>query len=413
MAVMRPFSAVRPATELVGKVAALPYDVMNSEEAREMVKGNPYSFLHVDKAEIDLDPSMNIYDEQVYEKAASNLKKMQENGTYLQDVKPCFYIYRQIMDGRAQAGLVGCTSIDDYLNNRIKKHELTRADKEADRIHHVDTCDANTGPIFLTYRAQPGITARMEVWMEEHAPLYDFVSEDSIGHTVWVIDCEETIQAFQDAFAAIQDLYIADGHHRAASAVKVGIRRREQNPGYTGEEEFNFFLSVLFPDDQLSIWDYNRVVKDLSGNSAEEFMDKISAFFEIAPSNGRCKPQEKHTVGMYLGGKWYALKAKPGTFSEEDPVGRLDVSILQENVLSGILDIHDPRTDKRVDFIGGIRGLEELERLVDGGMAAAFAMYPTTTADLMSIADSGSIMPPKSTWFEPKLRSGIFIHKLK
>ncbi len=413
MAVFRPFQAIRPTPGLASKVAALPYDVMNSQEAREMVQGNPYSFLHVDKAEIDLDPSIDIYDEQVYEKAAFNLRKMQEDGIYIQDEKPCFYIYQQIMDGRAQAGIVGCASIDDYLNDHVKKHELTRADKEADRIHHVDTCDANTGPIFLTYRAREEISGMMKAWMREHDPVYDFVAEDGITHTVWVIDCEESIEKLQENFAAVPDFYIADGHHRAASAVRVGERRRAAHPEYTGKEEFNFFLAVLFPDEELKILDYNRVVHDLNGNSKEIFMEKLSSIFEISQyTDGMCKPQEKHSIGMYLDGAWYLLRVKEGCYDSNDPVECLDVSILQKNVLTPILGIEDPRTSERISFVGGIRGLGELERLVDGGWAVAFAMYPTGLDDLMNIADTNNIMPPKSTWFEPKLRSGIFVHKL-
>lgn len=413
MAVFRPFKAVRPTEELADKVAALPYDVMNSQEARQMVQGNPYSFLHVDKAEIDLDPSINIYDEQVYDKAAANLKRMEEDGTYIQDTSPCFYIYQQIMDGRAQAGIVGCASIDDYLNDHVKKHELTRADKEADRIHHVDTCDANTGPIFLTYRAQTEISQIMKEWMQAHKPVYDFVAEDGITHTVWVVDAQETIDKLTKDFEAVPDFYIADGHHRAASAVRVGQRRREAKPGYTGEEEFNYFLAVLFPDEELQILDYNRVVHDLNGNTEEEFLKKLESVFEVSPyQEGMCKPKEKHTVGMYLDGQWYLLKTKDGVFNPQDPVDRLDVSILQKNVLTPILGIEDPRTSDRISFVGGIRGLEELQRLVDEGKAVAFAMYPTGLDDLMNIADTNNIMPPKSTWFEPKLRSGIFVHKL-
>ena len=413
MAVFRPFKAVRPTPELASKVAALPYDVMNSQEAREMVVGNPYSFLHVDKAEIDLDPSIDLYDEKVYEKAASNLKKMQEDGTYIQDKKPCFYIYQQIMDGRAQSGIVGCASIDDYLNNRVKKHELTRAEKEADRIHHVDTCDANTGPIFLTYRDKAEISGMVHGWMKDHKPVYDFVAEDGITHTVWVIDDDNVVKKLEESFAQIPAFYIADGHHRAASAVRVGQRRRAANPNYSGEEEFNFFLAVLFPDSELKIMDYNRVVHDLNGNSPKEFMEKLSKVFEISEyNNGMCSPKERHTAGMYMDGKWYLLKAKKGTYDPKDPVDSLDVSILQKNVLTPILGIDDPRTSDRISFVGGIRGLKELERLVDGGKAVAFAMYPTGLDELMNIADTNNIMPPKSTWFEPKLRSGIFVHKL-
>ena len=414
MAVFRPFKAVRPVPSLASKVAALPYDVMNSKEAREMVVGNPYSFLHVDRAEIDLDPSVNIYDDKVYAKAASNLKRMQEEGVYIQDSKPCYYIYRQIMNGRAQSGIVGCASIDDYLNNRVKKHELTRADKEEDRIRHVDTCDANTGPIFLTYRGRDDISEIINGWMKGHMPVYDFVSEDGIVHTVWVIDDEKTIKKLEESFKQVSDFYIADGHHRAASAVRVGQRRRASNPGYSGKEEFNFFLAVLFPDSELKIMDYNRVVHDLNGNSPKQFMEKLSKVYEITEhGEGICVPPEKHTAGMYMGGKWYLLRAKDGCFDAGDPVESLDVSILQKNVLTPILGIDDPRTSDRISFVGGIRGLKELEKLVDGGKAVAFAMYPTGLDELMAIADTNNIMPPKSTWFEPKLRSGIFIHKLK
>lgn len=412
MAVFRPFQAIRPVPSLASKVAALPYDVMNSQEAREMVKGNPYSFLHVDKAEIDLDPSIDIYDDKVYQKAAANLSKMQEDGVYMQDSRPCYYIYRQIMDGRAQSGIVGCASVDDYLNNRVKKHELTRADKEADRIRHVDTCNANTGPIFLTYRARADILNVMNGWMNAHKPVYDFVSEDNITHTVWVIDDKETVNKLQADFLKVPDFYIADGHHRAASAVRVAQKRRTEHPDYQGDEEFNFFLAVLFPDSELKIMDYNRVVHDLNGNTPEEFMKKLSKVYEISEHEGICVPPEKHTAGMYMGGKWYLLKAKDGCYDATDPVESLDVSILQKNVLTPILGIDDPRTSERISFVGGIRGLKELERLVDGGKAVAFAMYPTGLDELMTIADTNNIMPPKSTWFEPKLRSGIFIHKL-
>jgi uncharacterized protein (DUF1015 family) len=339
---------------------------------------------------------------------------MIKNGVFIQDKNNCLYIYKQVMNSRAQIGLVGCTSIDDYINNIIKKHEFTRADKEQDRINHVDYCNANTGPIFLTYRAKKAINDMVESWMSNHKPVYDFVSEDNIGHTVWVIDEVAVIKKLEGEFAAIDYLYIADGHHRSASAVKVGIKRREQFPNYKGDEEFNFFLSVLFPDEQLYIMDYNRVVKDLNGNSSDEFKNKVREKFDIEEykGDGPYKPEAKHTFGMYLDGKWYKLTAKAGTYNENDPVDRLDVSIMQNNLLDPILGIKDPRTDKRIDFVGGIRGLRELERRVNEGMKVAFSMYPTTIDDLMSIADAGKVMPPKSTWFEPKLRSGLFIHEL-
>ena len=412
MAIFRPFKAIRPVPERAQDVAALPYDVMNSDEAREMVKDNPYSFLHVDKAEVDLDKSVDLYDKKVYLKARENLDKLVTDGICEQDGAPCIYIYRQIMNGRSQTGLVGCTSIDDYINNVIKKHELTRADKEADRINHVDYCDANTGPIFLTYREDDFINATVEKWKNEHNPVYDFVS-DGVSNTVWVIDCPEIIKAITEKFASVDYLYIADGHHRAASAVRVGKMRREQNPEYTGDEEFNFFLAVLFPSNELEIMDYNRVMKDLNGYTSEEFVEKIKEVCDVeAVGTDAYKPEEKHTFGMFLDGMWYKLTAKAGTYDPNDPVDRLDVSILQKNVISPIFGIDDPRTDKRIDFIGGIRGLGELERRVNNDMKIAFSMYPTTLDDLMDIADAGEIMPPKSTWFEPKLMSGLFIHKL-
>ena len=414
MAIFRPFKAIRPVADKAQDVAALPYDVMNSEEAKKMVEGKPYSFLHVDKAEIDFDPiPENIYTEAVYLKARENLDKLVTDGICQQDEKPCIYIYRQIMNGRSQTGLVGCTAIDDYINNIIKKHELTRADKEADRINHVDYCDANTGPIFLTYRADEYINSAVEGWKENHAPVYDFVTEDGVANTVWVVDDSELIDEISRKFADTDYLYIADGHHRAASAVKVGLKRREQNPDFTGEEEFNFFLSVLFPENELEIMDYNRVIKDLNGYTSDEFIAKVKNSFTVeAVSKDAYKPQEKHTFGMLLDGEWYKLGAKEGTFDKNDPVERLDVSILQNNLISPILGIDDPRTDKRIDFIGGIRGLGELERRVNTDMKIAFSMYPTTLDDLMAIADADKIMPPKSTWFEPKLLSGLFIHKL-
>ena len=412
MAIFKPFKAVRPIPEKAADVAALPYDVMNSEEAREMVKGKPYSFLHVDKAEVDLDRDIDIYDKKVYLKARENLDKLVSDGVCKEDESPCIYIYRQVMNGRSQTGLVGCTAIDDYINNIIKKHELTRADKEADRINHVDYCDANTGPIFLTYRENESISRIIENWKNGHEPVYDFVSE-GVSNTVWVIDCPETISAMTEKFAGVDYLYIADGHHRAASAVRVGKIRREQNPSYTGEEEFNFFLAVLFPSDELEIMDYNRVMKDLNGNTSEEFIAKISEVFTVeAVGKEAYKPEAKHTFGMLLDGTWYKLTAKEGTYDPTDPVDQLDVSILQKNVIAPIFGIDDPRTDKRIDFIGGIRGLGELERRVNTDMKIAFSMYPTTLDDLMDIADAGQIMPPKSTWFEPKLMSGLFIHKL-
>lgn len=412
MAVLKPFAAIRPVPNLACRVAALPYDVMNTEEARKMVERNPYSFLHIDRAEIDFDTPIDPYDDAVYKKAASNLNQMRENGIYTQDAEDCLYIYREIMYGRVQIGLVGCVSIDDYANEIIKKHELTRADKEEDRIRHVDTCNANTGPIFLTYRSEQKISNAMKYWMDTFDPIYDFASSDGVRHTVWKIDDKNTISGFQKEFEKVPYLYIADGHHRAASAFHVGMKRRAEHPNYTGNEEFNYFLAVLFPDEQLHIWPYNRYVHDLNGLTSEEFLLKMEENFKIKPVEGRYEPCKKHKAGMYLDGKWYALTFKDGSFDENDPIEHLDVSILQNNLLAPILGIEDPRTDKRIDFVGGIRGLQELERLVNENDGVSFALYPTTVNDLMKIADEGKIMPPKSTWFEPKLRSGIFIHEL-
>ncbi len=411
MAVVKAFRAVRPKKEYASLVAALPYDVMNSAEARQKVKGNKYSFLHVDKAEIDLPEDIDIYDEKVYLKAGENLKKLVSDGVCEQEAKPAFYIYRQIMNGRSQTGLVCCASIDDYLNNTIKKHENTVAAKEADRINHVDYCDANTGPIFLTYRNNAQISAIIESYTENNGSEYDFVSEN-VRNTVWVIDDDEIIAKLSSLFSAVPALYIADGHHRSASAVKVGLKRREQNPGFTGDEEFNYFLAVLFPDTELAVMDYNRTVRDLNGMSEEGFLQKLSEKFDIEPENEAYRPEKRHTFGLYLGGKWYKMRLKEGVADEADPLARLDVSILQNEVLSPLLGITDPRADKRIDFIGGIRGLGELEKRCSEDMCAAFSMYPTSIADLMAIADSGNVMPPKSTWFEPKLLSGLFIHNL-
>lgn len=414
MAIIRPFRALRPREDLADKVAALPYDVMNSEEAREAVKGNPYSFLHVDKAEIDLPVGTSLYDKAVYEKARENLYGFADSGVFIREDRNALYIYRLIMDGYAQTGLVACTSIDDYLNNVIKKHEFTRADKEEDRIRHVDTTNAHTGPIFQTYLAKESITGIIEAYKAENKPCYDFVSDDGITHTVWTIKDDATIEKLAGEFSSVESLYIADGHHRAASAVRVGVMRRSAKPDYTGEEEFNYFLSVLFPSNELRIMDYNRVVKDLNGMSEEEFIAKVSEKFEVTKfdGEGQLKPSRKHTFGMFLGETWYELEAKAGTYDESDPQKRLDVAIMQNNLLHPILGIEDPRTDKRIDFVGGIRGLAELERRVGLDMKVAFSMFPTTIMDLIDIADAGEVMPPKSTWFEPKLRSGLFVHTL-
>ncbi len=414
MAVLKPFKAHRPAPDLAEKVAALPYDVMNSQEAREVVKDNPYSFLHVDKSEVDLPKDIDIHDEKVYEKARDNLYGMIEKGVFIQDKEDSLYIYKQVMDGRAQVGLVGTTSIDDYMNDIIKKHEFTRADKELDRINHVDYTNANTGPIFLTYRNKEEVESIIEKWMKDNKPIYDFQSDDEITHTIWKIDDKSVIENLVSLFESIDYLYIADGHHRAASAVKVGQKRRDALPDYDGTEEFNYFLAVLFPDKDLYVMDYNRVVRDLNEYSSTEFIELLKEKFEVEEytGEGQYKPTEKHTFGMFLDDKWYILKAKEGTFDEKSPVDRLDVSILQNNILTPLLGIMDPRIDDRIDFVGGIRGLAQLEQRVVDGMRVAFSMYPTSIDDLMAIADAGEVMPPKSTWFEPKLRSGLFVHTL-
>lgn len=414
MATIRPFMAIRPAANYAKDVAALPYDVMSSEEAREMVKDKPWSFLHVDKAEVDLPVGTDIYSPEVYAKAKENLDNMVANGVMGQDLLPNLYIYRLTMNGKSQTGLVCCTSVDEYIDGTIKKHELTRADKEADRIRHVDTLNANTGPIFLAYKENPDAKAIIDGWTASVAPVYDFVSEDGIGHTVWVIDSDTEIGMLVQSFQNVKNLYIADGHHRNASAVKVALKRREAKPDYTGEEEFNYYLSVLFAADDLYIMDYNRVVKDLNGYDAVGFLEEIGKKFIVEPYNGNdpYEPEEIHTFGLYLEGKWFKMTAKEEIITD-DPVLGLDVSILQKELLEPVLAIGDPRTDKRIDFVGGIRGLEELERRVDSGeMKLAFSMFPTSMAELMDVADEGMTMPPKSTWFEPKLRSGLFIHDL-
>ena len=408
---VKAFRALRPAKGRASEVAALPYDVMDSEEARVMVKDKPLSFLHVDKAEIDLDPSIDIYADEVYEKARTNFQALRSSDSMMKDEKDCYYIYRQTMDGRAQTGIVACPAVDDYLNDTIKKHELTRADKEADRIRHVDTLDANTGPIFLTHRPDSELSAITTGWISKHETIFSFTA-DNVKHEGWIIDCPETIAKIAARFQDIPALYIADGHHRCASAVRVAQKRREANPGYTGDEEFNYFLAVIFPSDELTIFDYNRVVKDLNGLSEADFLQKVGESFDVEASAGIVKPSAKHEFGLFMNGTWHRLRAKQGKWNDNDPVERLDVSILQNHLLEPILGIDDPRTNKRIDFVGGIRGLNELERRVNTDMALALSMYPTTLDDLMDIADAGKIMPPKSTWFEPKLLSGLFIHDL-
>ncbi len=408
MANIRPFCAVRPERNMVEKIAALPYDVYNRKEAREEVKRNPQSFLKVDRPETLLREDVDIYSHEVYEKAACTLHEMMDNNEFVQDSTSNYYIYELTMNGRIQTGIVGCAAIDDYLNDIIMKHENTRSDKEADRTNHIDVCNAQTGPIFLTYRPNDLIHVVVSENKKEE-PLYDFVAEDGISHRVWKIEKEEDVEKLKIAFEGINQIYIADGHHRAASAVKVGLKRRAQNPEYTGEEEFNYFLSVLFPSDELYVMDYNRVVLDLNGNTIEEFKEKLKKDFEIEKYGKEpYAPKEKGTFGMFLEGEWHCLKAR--NMTETDPVKSLDVSILQEKVLRPILGIDDPKTNQRIKFVGGIRGLKELEKDAENGVA--FSMYPTAIEELLAVSDAGKLMPPKSTWFEPKLRSGLFIHQI-
>lgn len=413
MALFQAFRALRPTPAMAEKVAALPYDVVNREEARIIGEKNPDSFLHVDRAEMDLSPDTDLYDAKVYEKARENLNIMEANGILIQDETPCYYIYELTRKGKTQTGIVGCSSIDDYMNGIVKKHELTREDKEQDRIRHVDVCDANTGPIYLACRYTQELLTLIKQWKETHDEVYDFVAEDEIGHRVWVINGEEEILRIHQEFEKISSIYIADGHHRAASAVKVGLKRRAEHPDYTGSEEFNYFLSVVFPYDELTILPYNRVVHDLNGLDEKAFLGSLKFNFELMLMPGfPCKPVEKHCMGMYVGGDWYHLKVWKDVFEKEDVVGQLDVSILQKKVLSVVLGIQDPRVDQRISFVGGSHKLSELAEMADKTNGVAFAMYPTSMEDLMKIADEGKLMPPKSTWFEPKLRSGLFIHKL-
>ncbi|MBT3169567.1 MAG: DUF1015 domain-containing protein [Candidatus Cloacimonetes bacterium] len=411
MAKINPFRGVRPQPKMIQEVASLPYDVMNSAEARKMVENNPHSFLHVVKPEVDLPEGIDLYSEEVYQKGRENLYKMMADGVLIQDEKPCFYVYQQIMGDVNQIGIVAGASVEDYENNIIKKHEHTRAKKEADRIKHVDTLSANTGPVFLTYKARKDINEIVAKVME-NKPVYDFEAEDGIKHIFWII--EENTEELINIFAEIDYLYVADGHHRSASGTKVCQRRRAENPNHTGNEEYNFFLSVIFPHDQLYIMDYNRVVKDLNNLSSGDFLKKINEKFEVTEHSKTTpfKPENLHTFGMYFDGMWYKLSAKDGTFPTNDPVNSLDVAILQNNLLNPILAIGDPRKDERIDFVGGIRGLTELSNRVNDGEAVAFSMFATSIEQLMNIADAGEVMPPKSTWFEPKLRSGVITHLL-
>ena len=411
MADIKPFRGYRPQADYVARMACPPYDVLSSAEARELAGHNSLSFLHVVKPEIDLDPSIDVHLEQVYKTGAKNLKKLISNGHLVRDSRPCFYVYQQRMGGHVQAGLVAGASVDEYQSGLIKKHEHTRPDKELDRARHIEILNANTEPVFLTYRTNWDIQVLI-AQVRNASPTYDFASEDGVHHTLWVVDEQELIDAFIRTFAQVPCLYVADGHHRSAAASRVREIKKQAHPQHTGREQYNYFLAVIFPHDQLQILDYNRVVKDLNGLSPNEFLARVRRKFDVEPAQ-QPQPTEKKTFGMYLNGSWYHLRARKGAFPADDPVGSLDVSILQDNLLAPILGIKDPRTDQRIDFVGGIRGMSELEkRCNEGGAAAAFALYPTSVNGLLAIADTGMVMPPKSTWFEPKLKSGIVVRML-
>ena len=411
MADIRPFCACRPAPGLESEIAALPYDVYSRAEAREYVAAHPGSFLAIDRAETTMPPEVDIYDKRVYEHASELLTDWIRRGRFVQDSTPCYYVYAQSMGGRTQTGIVACSSIDDYDSGVIKKHENTRADKEQDRICHVDACSAQTGPIFLCYR-QNALIDEVVGRTTAGEPACDFLSDGNVRNRVWVISDPGDCAAIRSAFAGIDSIYIADGHHRCASAVRVGKMRRDQNPGYTGDEEFNYFLSVLFPENELKIMDYNRNVHDLNGLSVEEFLKKTEEVCEIIRPEDDSKapvPAAKGEIGMYTAGHWYLLRIRP-EFRSDDPVAGLDVSLLQDRILAPLLGIGDPKTDSRIEFVGGIRGTKELEDRADSWNGVSFLMHPTSLKELFDVADAGRLMPPKSTWFEPKLLSGLFIH---
>lgn len=414
MAIIKPFKGVRPPKELVEQVASRPYDVLNSEEARKEAKGNEKSLYHIIRPEIDFPVGKDEHDADVYEKAAENFRMFQEKGWLVQDTKENYYVYAQTMNGKTQYGLVVGAYVEDYMNGVIKKHELTRRDKEEDRMKHVRVNDANIEPVFFAYPENKELDAIVKKYAARPAE-YDFVAEfDGFGHHFWVIDEEADIKRITELFAAMPALYIADGHHRSAAAALVGAEKAKNNPNHRGDEEYNYFMAVCFPADQLTIIDYNRVVKDLNGLSDEEFLQKLSQRFEVeCKGTEEYRPSKLHNFSLYLGGKWYSLTAKAGTYDDNDPIGVLDVTISSNLILDEILGIKDLRSDKRIDFVGGIRGLGELKKRVDSGeMRVALALYPVSMKQLMDIADSGNIMPPKTTWFEPKLRSGLIIHKL-
>jgi len=416
MAILKAFKGLRPPVEIVKQLASRPYDVLNSDEARIEAAGNPYSLLRVTKAEIDLPVGIDVHGKEVYDKVVENFAAFIENKWLIQDTEEKLYIYAQTMNGRTQYGIVGCNSIEDYFNNKIKKHELTRKDKEEDRMIHVRITNANVEPVFFTYPANKGIDQIVIDIITHNKPVYDFIADEGFGHHFWIIDNKATIARIIEIFdKEIPGLYVADGHHRTAAAALVGLEKRKNNPNHNGTEEYNFFMSVLFPDNQLKIIDYNRVVKDLNKLSNDELLQKLNEVFVVENKGIEIySPASLHNFAMYFDGNWYSLTARPGTYNDEDPIGVLDVTILSDLVLDNILDIKDLRTSTRVDFVGGIRGLGELKKRVDSGeMKAAFALYPVSMDQLITIADTGNIMPPKTTWFEPKLRSGLVVHLLE
>jgi uncharacterized protein (DUF1015 family) len=415
MAKLKPFRGIRPPKDLAPKIASRPYDVLNSEEAREEAKGNEYSLLHIIKAEIDFASGTDVHSKEVYDKAVANYKSFLEKKWLAKDKKECLYIYAQTMNNHTQYGLVGCASVQDYLSGKIKKHELTRPDKEEDRMKHVRNTNANIEPVFFTYPEVPEIDSIIQSYVESNDPVFDFTAEDGVGHHFWVVDNEKVIEDLVRHFEEVPATYIADGHHRTAAAALVGNEKKLANPNHRGDEEYNFFLAVHFPGNQLNIIDYNRVVKDLNSHSTNDFIQALNEDFDIQECGREIyKPEALHTFGMYIDNSWYKLTAKSHTYDNSDPIGVLDVTVLSKFILEKLLDIKNLRTDKRIDFVGGIRGLEKLEKRVDSGeMKVAFALYPVTMKQLFDIADNDMIMPPKTTWFEPKLRSGLVIHDLE
>ena len=412
MAIIKPFKAVRPANEYVKMVAELPYDVMNREEAKKIAKGNKYSYLHIDRAEIDLDDKINEHDEQVYVKAKENLDKFKKENIFVKDKEDAIYIYREIVNDRAQIGIVACVAVDDNLNGVVKKHEYTKPDKELDRTNHIKYCNANTGTVLLTYKDNEEIDKIMDYYVYFMNPIYDFKTDDGVTHTVWKVEKERDINNLINEFKNVGNLYIADGHHRCAAAENIALEERRKNPNYTGEEEFNYYIAMISPDTNLKVMDYNRVVKDLNNLTEEEFLNKIKEKFILREVKENYKPDKKGHMGMFLNDKWYEIEFGKEYLDKKDVVETLDISILQQYILDEILGIKNPRTDKRIDFIGGIRGAKEIERRVKEDMKVGFLMYPTHINELISVADANEIMPAKSTWFEPKVRCGLFLHEL-